>query len=651
MSFAYPLGLLGLLGIPVLILIYIIKSKYTEQIIPSTYLWELSEKFLKRKRPISKVAGIISLILQILIVLAISLIIAHPVFTLPNSARDYCFILDGTGSMRAEAGGSTRFDRAKSEIKSLIGSSHGGSNYALVFIGDTTYSVFEGINNKDAANALIDGLDCTWSSTDCVEAVEMAQKYFDDMPSTTIYLVTDKAYGETENITVIDVSGSGENYAVTDYSYVKKFDALSGAAVYSVTGSLISYNSDAVLTAEFYVDGGEQPHDTRTVSVKKLEKTEIEFIYQAQDFSSMELRIKNADGFMQDNSAIFYETKAGDTLPTLLVSDSPFYLRSMLTAVCNTELKVMTTEYFEQEYFVAYKKGEAELYGLYVFDCYAPAELPKGGTVWLFNPTQSIPKSGFSFQTVVDADEDKNLDMGGSDTGGQDVKYFYEAEYEKPAAGLSEMLLKDINVQTAKKVAVKKYSKYAVSSNFTTLLSYNKNPLIFAGTNENNDKQVVVSFAISDSNYALDLNYLILMRNLFNYSSPAVLDKTMYTAGDTLSVNVLSGCTAMVLRAPSGKPVPPLSTASAVAQTQLTEAGTYTLTVTINGEERVYSLFAGVAESESYSVATGNIAVSGTPSNEYSDGYYDDILIYLIILAVFFMADWGVYCYEQYQLR
>lgn len=51
MSFYFPLGLLALLGIPVLILIYIIKSKYTEQTIASTYLWELSEKFLKEEDP------------------------------------------------------------------------------------------------------------------------------------------------------------------------------------------------------------------------------------------------------------------------------------------------------------------------------------------------------------------------------------------------------------------------------------------------------------------------------------------------------------------------------------------------------------------------------------------------------------------------
>ena len=66
MTLLFPLGLLGLIGVPVLIAIYIIKNKYTEQVISSTYLWTLSEKFLKRRNPINKLTGIISLILQIL---------------------------------------------------------------------------------------------------------------------------------------------------------------------------------------------------------------------------------------------------------------------------------------------------------------------------------------------------------------------------------------------------------------------------------------------------------------------------------------------------------------------------------------------------------------------------------------------------------
>ena len=58
MSFLYPLGLLGLIGIPILIIIYIIKTKYTEQTVASTYLWILSERFLKRKNPFTESIGL-----------------------------------------------------------------------------------------------------------------------------------------------------------------------------------------------------------------------------------------------------------------------------------------------------------------------------------------------------------------------------------------------------------------------------------------------------------------------------------------------------------------------------------------------------------------------------------------------------------------
>ena len=117
MSFVNPLGFLGLIAVPVLILIYILKRKYTEQVISSTYLWTLSERFLRRKNPISRITGIISLILQIFIVIFISLAIANPVFVLKGMANDYCFVLDASGSMNMTLDGSTRFERARDVIE------------------------------------------------------------------------------------------------------------------------------------------------------------------------------------------------------------------------------------------------------------------------------------------------------------------------------------------------------------------------------------------------------------------------------------------------------------------------------------------------------------------------------------------------------
>ena len=48
MSFLNPAGLWGLLGIPVLILIYIIKPKFQEKLVTSTFIWKLSQKYKKK---------------------------------------------------------------------------------------------------------------------------------------------------------------------------------------------------------------------------------------------------------------------------------------------------------------------------------------------------------------------------------------------------------------------------------------------------------------------------------------------------------------------------------------------------------------------------------------------------------------------------
>lgn len=68
-------------------------------------------------------------------------------------------------------------------------------------------------------------------------------------------------------------------------------------------------------------------------------------------------------------------------------------------------------------------------------------------------------------------------------------------------------------------------------------------------------------------------------------------------------------------------------------------------------EDTVLKVFASVPEEESRSEGGGFMLLSGEKQKGYSDGFYDDILAFLIIIAVLLLADWGVYCYEQYQLR
>ena len=83
-----------------------------------------------------------------------------------------------------------------------------------------------------------------------------------------------------------------------------------------------------------------------------------------------------------------------------------------------------------------------------------------------------------------------------------------------------------------------------------------------------------------------------------------------------------------------------------------TEAGVYTVTVTVGGSPRTFYLHAAVPDAERNPViAEKELSLSGVATEGGFDGRYDALILTFILLALLFAADWVVYCYEKYQLR
>ena len=114
MSFLQPLGLLGLIGVPIIIIIYIIKSRFVQKPVASTFIWKRSLKYVKRKIPLSVILSLL-LILQILTVVAASLAISRPTVK-PFKSNEQILILDASASMQSSFEGKTRFEAAKEAI-------------------------------------------------------------------------------------------------------------------------------------------------------------------------------------------------------------------------------------------------------------------------------------------------------------------------------------------------------------------------------------------------------------------------------------------------------------------------------------------------------------------------------------------------------
>ena len=627
MNILYPLGFVALIGIPILILIYIIKNTFTERTIASTYLWTLSEKFLKRRMPVIRIAGIVSLILQCLLVIFMALAITQPTLVIPRSAEAYCFVLDGSGSMNMNMNDSTRFEIGKKKIAGIINDSMKGSTYTLIYAGSSTETIFNGVSDKYRANQILKNLSVAYTSTPLNNALQTAQKYFYENPSVKTYLITDKDYQQQQNVEIIRIYSQAENYSVSDV----KFEFINTGL--RVSGMATSYASDVTLTVDLFLNDSEKAFDSKKLNLTRTlqdseeddeiySKAPFEFICDGvKDFASLKVVIPENDALLEDNEVIIYNVERENMSKTLLVSEYPFFIEAALRSAGNSQVDVVEPD----------KYTPTSGYGLYIFDEFTPEALPEEGSVWFISPQSGLSGTNFSFQ-------------GGEIVPTEKVKYSTSTS-SKVTNLLQGVSKTDFDLYY--------YSKCGLQGNFTTLLTCESNPLLFVGSNAYGQREVVFAFDPKDSApFILSPDFTILISNLLNYSFPSVIENTSYFCGDVLEVNVIAGCDNIKIETPLGKESYP-DMSEAICEYELTEIGSYKIILTMNDRSvREFNVYVSLPESERVPIVQeDSFIILGEAGNEKFDGIYDDLLILFIILALIAAADYGVYCYEQYQLR
>ena len=129
------------------------------------------------------------------------------------------------------------------------------------------------------------------------------------------------------------------------------------------------------------------------------------------------------------------------------------------------------------------------------------------------------------------------------------------------------------------------------------------------------------------------------------------MEESSFICGDTVEINVLSNCDSIKVTDPNGN-ISYLDVSKEMTSFKPSLVGTYTLTMNFNGDVKVFNIYSNLPDDESVTQPEiTEINLVGELENEYSDGIYDKLIIFFIILAIVYVADWVVYCREQYQLR
>ncbi len=616
MTFLYPLGLLGLIGVPILIIIYVIKNKYMEQTIASTYVWTVSERFLKRKRPISKIAGIISLILQILAVIFISISVAHPVVLYPGQARDYFVIVDASGSMLLKTEDSSRIEEAKSYAQEIVLNAVDGSSFTIAIATDTV-TVLDKTNDKDKAIKNIQEISGSAVSLNQKETLDKAQEIFNQNPSVSVYLLTDEQYATSSNVNIVNFGGEETNHSVSDLSFVEKENG------YELRGNLFTNDiAETTLTIDVFVDGSTTATKTTEITVTEG-NAPFSFDFTGEPFSEIRTVIREKDAFDGDNEFVLYNIQKSNEYEAIVVSEKPFFIEAFIKIVNGKVTSIKPDDY---ENNADYQKG----YELYVFDGYSPKSMPSDGAVWFFNVSADVPSSGFSVQSTEEFITHDYLTLTDS----------------------TETIVETLtqNLSGSEQIAISKFYKYGRSRQFTTLYTCKGIPVIFTGINAYGYRQVVFAFDLHDTNFPVLYDFPVLMNNLWSYSFPEVVEKVVYEAGEEITVNAIPNVSSIKVTTPSGKSSY-LEMKNGASIFSCEEVGVYTIAMTGEKVSKTYQIYSALPKTERESGEDNEFNLEGESEPSVLNGVEDVLYVAFIVLAVLTLADWMVYCYDKYQLR
>lgn len=638
MTFQYPFALFALIAIPVLIIIYIIRNRYKEETSPSTYLWELSEKFLKRRNPLRRMEHLLALIIQILAIAGMSFALAHPQITLPGQADNIVFVLDSSASMNmTDSEGVTRFDAAKEEILKTTKEAASGSKFTLITTGDEPKIVFQDVLDKTKVEVYLETLEPSQTASSLQSSLDIAQGLVSSGKANLCYLATDRKIPNTEfkqdgNLRLIDVSTNEINYAISDLKYEYN------PAELKISGSVVNYNDEAKSNIEitFYcndqVVGSANLADI--IENEIVLGTDSTFNVAVQDpenkylnIQSIKAVIENKDCFDLDNERIIYNNEAISDTKVLVVSDAPFYLQSVFEKGLKVKTKVVSTS--------AYRPTEG--YDVTVFDSFNPTALPSSGAVWFFGPDQYIPNTGFVPQKFIE-----DLDEGFTVTYVENTTDLLYNEFTK-------MLPKN-------EIKVSRFVRYSLNEDFTTIMHYNDGisniPMVFAGRNENNQRQVVFSFNLHDSDLPLKYDLYGLSRNFLNYSDPIVTNKFNYEVNESAVLALSDDVTRVEVETPSTRKEPLAIKGAEYVEYKFTNVGSYKVSVYYNNNTYSTINISVVCPKEEEVPSKVDESVYRLVENQNTtkgDGLFDNILPIVIAASVLFALDWILYAHEQYQ--
>lgn len=615
MTFMNPIGLVGLVMVPILILLYLLKRRTHEKTVSSTFLWKLTLKYMKRRIPFNFRNSLL-MILQLLTVVLVSLILANPYVTAWKT-EEVIVIVDGSASMMTEVDGVSRFDRVREEVKDLALDADQNSRVTVIYAGDTAEYAIKRSDNQVQISACLDEYTPSWGDADMLGALRLAEEAQLENVDARILLYTDRTYDFVTGLEVMDVTAMEWNMAA-----LSLYDTVPSDGFCIFAGTVISYGKDATVTVALYVDGVYQ--DAQTIDCVAGVETEVVFRNrEIATYEEAELRIDNSDPLKKDNfphdNSFFLYPETPRRVRVQLYQQTATIDRFLSYALYSNKV-VTAVDTVTDPAKVSYTG-----YDIYIFDGTTPEQLPQDGAVWLINAPSLIPDIPFAYGEPVETPKGTTVPLTGGIDSGTDA-------YDRLTRSL---LLNGVFVSRYTPILVDEGVEYE-----TILTCSGKAVAVAAQVG----RVPVIAMTIGASNFLPSVDFPLLVHNLVEYSAPVLFKGVEFPLGATVTIHAPVSAHGITI-AHNGVDLDMLEPES--LSFTFDEPGRYDIVYTNEDGDEIFSYhcFVTLSIDESNIFCTEE-SITAIPMPEGHTTSYEPVAIWpylLLLLALVYLAEWGVY--------
>ena len=387
-QFAYPLGLVALLAIPLILVLYLLRPRRQRVVLSTTVLWQAAFRERERGLGFRRLLRDVSLLLLLATALVLGLALADPRWvTRASEGADTVLVLDVSASMKTRAGaGRTRFDQALAEAARIVDGLPREARMLVMTSGRKAVlrTGFEA--DRDVLRRVLAQIRPGDEAGRPREALALALSLLRNREHGRIYFVSDGAFDPdvgpgSRQVVFRIVGGPARNVAITRFDLRQEPGSDDR---FEVLMTLRNY-TDAPMQVPASVSLEDRVLYRDTIELKARGEQTLLLPFSGRALGREVARIDVDDDLAADNQA--FAVVNASPLRVLLYTAGNFYLESVLGALPGVHL--ITREWSPAEDIARL----ARIYDVVVFDGVAAPKLPPGNFLLVNSVVPGLPFS------------------------------------------------------------------------------------------------------------------------------------------------------------------------------------------------------------------------------------------------------------------